>query len=234
SRSIGYAMLIISPKSSVRRMREGDIFVSASRVGMRAPVWSWHEAQYCRYTCSPAALVVCAREASSPSAAINPQASARATMERNWMCRMLEPSLDPLRRIVVEVLHRIGVLARYGFTRDARRLAVFCSLDDNEILVGACRDLVVNLVVTDEIMRAHRRNQQRHANAWQVARGRVVAGAVIDAIHRVGGANSVRAQERRDGQKQRAVGEGLVFRGELRVRAPDALDNLGHDRSVVL
>ena len=27
-------------------MRAGDIFVSASRAGMRAPVWSWHDAQY--------------------------------------------------------------------------------------------------------------------------------------------------------------------------------------------
>ena len=42
-------------------MRVGDIFVSASRVGMRAPVWSWHDAQYCRYSCSPEGPAVCAR-----------------------------------------------------------------------------------------------------------------------------------------------------------------------------
>ena len=40
SRRIGYAMLIISPKSNVRRMRAADIFASASRVGIRAPTWS--------------------------------------------------------------------------------------------------------------------------------------------------------------------------------------------------
>jgi len=39
-------MLIMAPKSSVFRMRVGDICCSALRCGMRAPTCSWQEAQY--------------------------------------------------------------------------------------------------------------------------------------------------------------------------------------------
>jgi len=39
-RRIGEAMLIIRPKSMVRRMRAADIFVSASRDGVRGFTWS--------------------------------------------------------------------------------------------------------------------------------------------------------------------------------------------------
>src|SRR3954453_4389088 len=46
-------MLIIAPKSSVRRMRVGDICSSAERCGIRAATCSWHEAQYFAYTASP-------------------------------------------------------------------------------------------------------------------------------------------------------------------------------------
>src|SRR5215831_15674672 len=46
-------MLIMAPKSSVFRMRPGDICSSAERCGIRAPTCSWQEAQYFAYTASP-------------------------------------------------------------------------------------------------------------------------------------------------------------------------------------
>src|SRR5438094_587500 len=60
-------MLIIRPKSSVRRMRAGDICFRAARVGARPSVASWHVVQYFPYTVSPEICAAC-----TPVAAIAP------------------------------------------------------------------------------------------------------------------------------------------------------------------
>src|SRR5688572_23199536 len=86
--------------------------------------------------------------------------------------RGCEPSIDPVTRVVIEVLHRVGVLPRDRFAGNTRRLSVFGAFDDHEVLISACRKLIVDFVVAHEIVPAHRRDQQRHANVRQMTRGR--------------------------------------------------------------
>ena len=82
-----------------------------------------------------------------------------------------EPLVDPVTRVIVEILDRIPVLPRCGLATNARSLSVLGAFNDDEILVFGSREFVMDLVVADEIVGAHRRHQQRHADSRQVTRG---------------------------------------------------------------
>ena len=58
------------------------------------------------------------------------------------------------------------------------------------------RKLVVNLIIADEIVAAHRRDKSGHGDRWQVAGRRVVARTMVDAVHGIGCPHGVGAEKR--------------------------------------
>ncbi len=63
---------------------------------------------------------------------------------------------------------------------------------DDEILVGARRKFVMDLVIPYEIVSSRGDNEYRDRNDLNGTWGRIVAGTVINAIHRICGPNRVR------------------------------------------
>jgi hypothetical protein len=100
-------MLIIAPKSKVRRMRAGDSFLKASRCGMRGPTWSWHEAQYFPYTSPPEAWAARAGEAAKAPAAATAHAHIAREGKAEGRDRIIAASLlDGMRYLAVELTGR--------------------------------------------------------------------------------------------------------------------------------
>src|SRR5262245_51526417 len=89
----------------------------------------------------------------------------------------LEARVDPLRRVVKQVLEAVAVLARHGLAWCARREPVRRAFDDNELLVAADRCVIVDFAVPDEVVRAHGGNQRRDRDLGHRAVRRIVARA---------------------------------------------------------
>src|SRR4029453_6380041 len=85
-----------------------------------------------------------------------------------------KPGVDPAGHVIEEVAVAVGILPRYRLARRARRKAVRRALDDDEVLVGAGGVVVMELVVTDEVVRAHRSHENRHADLPTAAFARVL------------------------------------------------------------
>lgn len=64
---------------------------------------------------------------------------------------------------------------------------------DNVILVPAPRFLEDDLVIANQLIRAHRRDHNRHRNGLQGASRRISRGAMIDAMPGIGSPRCVRA-----------------------------------------
>src|SRR5262245_53635835 len=88
--------------------------------------------------------------------------------KKNWGVAVrysLKTGIDPLRDVIEEVLYRIRVLTRRGFAPRARSASVRGAFDDNKILIFAGCHFVMNLAVSNKVMSAHGRDQDRHRNA---------------------------------------------------------------------
>src|SRR5579863_1816516 len=74
SRLIGYATVIIAPKSRARRMRAAGIWLSDVRGGIRGLVCSWQKAHRCLYTASPGDLggAVCPHASTAANSPVVP------------------------------------------------------------------------------------------------------------------------------------------------------------------
>ena len=77
--------------------------------------------------------------------------------------------IDPPGDVIEEVLYGIRVLAGSAFARCARRPSVRSALDDNKIFILAGRHFVMNFAVPDEVMCAHRGDQDRNRDAFHGA-----------------------------------------------------------------
>ena len=105
---------------------------------------------------------------------------------------------------------------------------------DDEFLVLALGHFIMDLVIADEVVGAHRIKQDRDRNLLNVAGSGVIARAIIDAIDRVRRQNRVGAQEGFYGQEAAAVVEGVVRFGVCRNRQTDTLDDMsGVDGTIV-
>lgn len=74
------------------------------------------------------------------------------------------------------------------------------AFDDDVLFIGAGRDFIVNLVVAQEVMAAHAKDQDRHRDLLQMTRRRVVVGTIVDVVHRLFGADRPRAEKRAHGE----------------------------------
>src|SRR5262245_52241098 len=128
-----------------------------------------------------------------PQTAARP--TVRATLLRKVRRSMSKPGVDPSGHEVEEVALAVGILPGYRLARRARCKTVRRALDDDEILVGAGGVFVVELVVADEVMRAHRGHENRHSDVPDGASRRVVARAPVDVVHRIVRPDGVCAQE---------------------------------------
>ena len=111
----------------------------------------------------------------------------------------LEPFVDPISHVIIEVLYCIRIVPWRRFAPDAGSLIVLRSFNDHEILVLARRNLIVNLIVAYKRGGPHRSDQQGHANVRQVTGRRIVAGAVVDSLHGISSPNGSRTEKRSDG-----------------------------------
>ncbi len=108
-------------------------------------------------------------------------------------CLRKKPFVDPISRVVIKVLHCVRILSRIRFTRDAGRLRVCSAFYNHKILIAAPRKLIMNLIVPDKIMRSHRGHQERRPDRWQMTGRSVIAGTMVNSIHRIGCPNRPRA-----------------------------------------
>ncbi len=139
----------------------------------------------------------CAGPLADPSAF--PSASLRAGCEGadQWRfsttCLRKKSFVDPISHVVIKVLHCVRILSRIRFTGDAGRLRVCSAFYNHKILIAAPRKLIMNLIVPDKIMCSHRGHQERRPDRWQMTGRRVVAGTMVNSIHRIGCPNRPRA-----------------------------------------
>jgi hypothetical protein len=106
-------------------------------------------------------------------------------------------------------------------------------LDDDKILVAACRDFIVDFIVAYEVMPAHTGNEYRHRDDSERAWRGIIARAIIDAVHGVGRANRIGTQEGPDGQEPGTFFECFARLSKGWIGHAHALDNLRDDRAVV-
>ena len=83
----------------------------------------------------------------------------------------------------------------------ARRQAMHRAFHYKELLVFAGRMVVGRLAVGDEIVPAHGHDQHRHADLLHRADGGIVAGAIVNIVHRIPGADGICAEEGFHGQQ---------------------------------
>ena len=145
-----------------------------------------------------------------------------------------KPGIDPCLQVVEEIFHAVGILTGNCFTSGARSDAVSGPLDDDEVLIPAGRHIIMDFVVAYEIVAPHGGNEDGNRNLPKSATGGVIAGALIDFIHGIGGSNRIGTQEGSNRQQVGPAGKsGVPVRG-LRAHPTYTLDYLTDQGAVVL